>query len=199
IGRNVPLDHLRVLAVTLPEDRLHPDEVNDTLETAFSSDGDLDGYSSGTELLFNVTDAHVEVGAGLIHFVRENDAGNVVLVALAPDRFRLRLHTLARVEHAYRTVEHTQAALHLDREVDVAWGVDDVQPLTLPEAGRRSRSDGDAALLLLLHEVHGRGALVGLADLVRLACEIEDPLGRRRLSGIDVRHDAKIAVVLDLV
>jgi hypothetical protein len=36
-----------------------------------------------------------------------------------------------------------------------------------------------------------------LADLVALAGVIEDPLGRRRLSGIDVRHDAEVAVVLD--
>jgi hypothetical protein len=66
-----------------------------------------------------------------------------------------------------------------------------------PERGGRSRGDGDAALLLLRHEVHGRGAFVHLADLVALAGVIEDPLGRRRLSGIDVRHDAEIAVVLD--
>ncbi len=38
-----------------------------------------------------------------------------------------------------------------------------------------------------------------LTDLVTLAGVIEDPLGRRRLAGIDVRHDAEIAVVLDFV
>ena len=68
---------------------------------------------------------------------------------------------------------------------------------SVPERGGRGRRDGDAALLLLLHPVHGRGAVVHLADLVALAGVIEDPLGRRGLAGIDVRHDAEVAVVLD--
>jgi hypothetical protein len=67
----------------------------------------------------------------------------------------------------------------------------------LPERRGRGRGNRDAALLLLLHEIHGRGAVMHLADLVALAGVIEDPLGRRRLPGIDVGHDAEIAVVLD--
>jgi hypothetical protein len=34
---------------------------------------------------------------------------------------------------------------------------------------------------------------VNLADLVRDAGVEQDPLGRRRLAGIDVRHDADVA------
>ena len=48
-------------------------------------------------------------------------------------------------------------------------------------------------------EVHRRGAFMHLADLVALAGVVEDPLGGRGLPGIDVRHDAEIAVVLDWV
>jgi hypothetical protein len=33
---------------------------------------------------------------------------------------------------------------------------------------------------------------VDFADLVGLARVVQDPLGRRRLTGIDVRHDADI-------
>ena len=94
-------------------------------------------------------------------------------------------------------VEHAQRALDLDGEVDVAGRVDDVEALVVPERGGRGRRDGDAALLLLLHPVHRRGAFMHFADLVALAGVIEDPLGRRRLAGIDVRHDAEVAVVLD--
>src|SRR5581483_5730632 len=36
------------------------------------------------------------------------------------------------------------------------------------------------------------GALVDLADLVGLAGVVEDPLGRRGLAGVDVRHDADV-------
>src|SRR5918995_582655 len=65
--------------------------------------------------------------------------------------------------------------------------------MVAPEAGRRRRRDGDPALLLLLHPVHHGGAFVYLADLVRNSGVEQDALGRRRLSGIDVRHDADVA------
>ena len=64
---------------------------------------------------------------------------------------------------------------------------------SVPGRGRRGGRDRDAALLLLLHPVHRGRALVDLADLVRAARVIEDALGRRRLTGVDVRHDADIA------
>ena len=69
----------------------------------------------------------------------------------------------------------------------------------MPERGRRGGRDRDAALLLLLHPVHRRGAVVDFADLVGLAGIIEDALGGRRLAGIDVGHDAEITIILDSV
>ena len=81
----------------------------------------------------------------------------------------------------------------------MAGRVDDVQALAIPESGGGSRGDGDAALLLLLHEIHGGSAVMHFADLVALAGIIEDALGRRRLAGIDVGHDAEVAIVLECV
>ena len=52
------------------------------------------------------------------------------------------------------------------------------------------------ALLLLFHPVHRGSALVDLADLVGAAGVVEDALGRRRLAGVDMRHDPDIACVL---
>src|SRR6185437_12398428 len=145
----------------------------------------------------DILKAFVEIGAGLIHLVGEDDARNAVLVALTPDGLGLRLDALVAVEHDDGAVEYAQRALDLDGEVDVAGSVDDVQALAGPESGRRGRRDGDAALLLLLHPIHRRGALMHLADLVALAGVIENPLSRRRLARIDVGHDAEVAVVLD--
>src|ERR1700760_3400824 len=81
----------------------------------------------------------------------------------------------------------------------MAGRVDDVETLALPESGRRGGRDGYAALLLLLHPIHRRGAFVHLADLMALAGVVEDPLRGRGLPGIDVGHDAEVSVVLDLV
>ena len=71
-------------------------------------------------------------------------------------------------------------------DVDAVLGQRQVH--ALPEAGRRGRGDRDAALLLLLHPVHGGGAVVHLADLVVDAGVVQDALGRRRLAGVDVRE-----------
>ena len=117
----------------------------------------------------------------------------MVAVGLTPDRLGLRLDARHRAEHRDRAVEHAQRALDLGGEVDVPRRVDDVDPVVAPEAGRRGGGDRDAALLLLHHPVHGRGAVVDLADLVVDPRVEEDPLGSRRLTGIDVRHDADIA------
>jgi hypothetical protein len=83
----------------------------------------------------------------------------------------------------------------------VSRGVDDVDAVlgtkARPEGRRRGGRDRDAALLLLLHPVHRRGAFVHLADFVRLAGVVQNALGRSRLTGIDVGHDADIAIVVE--
>jgi hypothetical protein len=50
----------------------------------------------------------------------------------APHRLGLRLDTGDRVEHRDRAVEHAQRPLDLDREVDVAGRVDDVDAVVVP-------------------------------------------------------------------
>src|SRR5690606_7028414 len=103
-----------------------------------------------------------------------------------------------------RTVEHAHGTLHLDGEVHVAGGVDDVEAVlrvgqvhALPEAGGGGRRDRDAALLLLLHPVHGGGAVVHFTDLVVHAGVEQDALGRGGLASVDVRGNADVAVTLE--
>ena len=140
-----------------------------------------------------VLHGEVEVGADLVHLVDEADARDLVLVGLPPDLLGLGLDALLAVEHGNGTVEHPKAALHLDGEVDVAGGVDQVDLMVFPERGGGSRGDGDTSLLLLFHPVHGGGTVVHLTDLVADTGVEEDALGGRRLAGIDVRHDADVA------
>ena len=167
------------------------------LKLTLRADRKLHRHRLGAEAIDDVFQALKEVSADLVHLVAEHDARHVVTVALTPNRFGLRFDALVGVEHAYRAVEHAQRTLDLDGEIDVAGRVDDVQPLAVPQRSGRGRRNGDAALLLLLHPVHGRGAVMDFADLMALAGVVEDALGRRRLAGIDVRHDAEVAIVLD--
>ena len=104
--------------------------------------------------------------------------------------------TIFNIRAEEATVEDAEGTLDLSGKVDVARSIDDVDANVLPGAGRRSRGNRDAALLLLLHPVHGRSALVHLADTVRDARIEEDALGRRRLAGVDVRHDSDVPATI---
>jgi hypothetical protein len=89
----------------------------------------LDRNRFRAEAIDNIRQALKEIRADLVHLVGEDDARNLVLVALTPDRLGLRLDALIGVEHNDRAVEHAQRALHLDGEVDMAGRVDDVEAL----------------------------------------------------------------------
>ena len=147
-------------------------------------------------------DAMGEVRAHAVHLVDVADARHVVLVREAPVRLGLRLDAGHAVEHDDRAVEHAQAAVHLDREVDVAGRVDHVDLIALPLGRDGGALDRDAALAFLL-EVVGRGAglavlgVVHLDDLVLLAGVIEHALGGRGLARVDVGDDADVAVELE--
>ena len=194
---------LRALRLVVPDERLHRDEIDDALELVFEADGDLQRDGVGAEAVDDRLERALEGGAGAVELVDEADARDAVLVGLTPDGLGLRLDAGDAVEDGDRAVEDAKAALDLHREVDVAGRVDDVDAVldavARPEAGRRGRSDRDAALLLLLHPVHRRGALVHLADLVRDARVVEHALGGRRLPGIDVRHDADVAELVEVL
>ena len=171
---------------------LHLDEVDDALEVGLGAPRELQDERVRLQAVHHHVDGALEVRAGAVHLVHEADTRDVVAVGLTPDRLGLRLDAGDRVEHGDRPVEHAKRALHLDREVDVAGRVDDVDPVVLPDArGRRGR-DRDPALALLDHPVHLGGALVDLAELVGLARVVEDPLGRGRLARVDVGHDPDV-------
>src|SRR5690606_7608102 len=120
----------------------------------------------------------------------------------APDGLGLRLDALVAVEQRDGAVEYAQRTLDFNGEVHVAGGVDDVEAVLLavaifPERRRCRRRDGDPALLLLLHPVHGGSAIMHFADLVALTGIVEHALGRGGLASINVRHDAEIAISID--
>ena len=177
----------------VPHEGGHGDEVDDADELVLGADGQLDGDGGDAEAGAQHLEAAVEVRAHPVHLVDEDDAGHAVLVGLAPDGLGLGLDAGHGVEDGHRAVEHPQRALHLDGEVDVAGGVDQLDGVAPPLGGGGGGGDGDPPLLLLLHPVHGGGAVVDLADLVAAAGVEQDALGRRGLPRVDVRHDPDVA------
>ena len=192
LGRDLLLLPLGAQLV-LPDQRPVADQVHDADEVGLLADRKLDRQRMRAKPVPHRVDRVVEVGAGAVHLVDVGDARHPVLVGLAPDRLGLRLDPGDGVEERDRAVQHPQRALDLDREVHVTGRVDDVDAVVLPGAGRGGGGDRDPPLLLLLHPVHDGSALVDLAHLVGAAREVEDPLRGRRLTGVDVRHDADVA------
>jgi hypothetical protein len=182
--------------LVLPDLRLVLDQVDDALEALLGADRKLDRQRIRSEPVPHRLDRLLVVGAGAIHLVDEGDPRYLVLIGLAPDRLRLRLNPGHGVEQGDGSVEHAQGAFDLDGEVDMARRVDDVDPMLAPLACGCRRGDRDAPFLLLLHPVHDGGAFVNLAHLVGAAGVVEDALGRRRLAGVDVRHDPDVAGLL---
>ena len=204
VGRNVDLVPLGAELLVVPDERLHLDEIDQPDERlvalrATCADRQMDDRWRGLEAILDHVNGAVEVGADAIHLVDEAHPRHLVLVGLTPHRLGLRLDAGDRVEHGDSTVENAQRTLDLDGEVDVAGSVDDVDAVVVPDARRGSRGDGDAPLLLLRHVVHGRGAVVHLADLVALPGVVEDALGRGGLARVDVGHDADVAGALEWV
>ena len=72
-----------------------------------------------------------------------------------------------RIEQSHRAVENAQRPLDLGGEVHVARSIDNVNADIFPGAGGGSGSNRNAALLLLLHVIHGRRAFMHFADAVR--------------------------------
>ena len=86
-----------------------------------------------------------------------------------PDRFALRLHAALGAEHRDGSVEHSQRALHLYRKVNVSrrvyqvYAIVNAVVLVYPMHRGSGAGYGYASLLLLLHGVHNRSALVRFA------------------------------------
>ena len=72
--------------------------------------------------------------------------------------------------------------------------VDDIEAIVFPEAGGSRLLNGNAALLLLLHEVGGRGSVVHLSDLVDLAGQFEDTFGCCGFARIHVGKNPDVPV-----
>src|SRR5690606_21717845 len=203
-GGDVLVLELHALAGFVPDDGFHLDQVDHAFEGVFGADRDDHGHGMGLQAQLQLVVDLEEVGAGAVHLVHEGQARHAVLVGLAPDGLGLGLNAAHGAVHHAGAVQHAHGTLDLDGEVNVTGGIDDVDAMfgvvarhATPEGGRGGRSDGDPALLLLLHPVHGGGTFVGLAQLVVHAGVEQDALGRSGLAGVDVSRDTNIAIALD--
>src|SRR5581483_4373120 len=183
-------------------------------EVFLGADGQENGISIRAEFLAHVGEGVVEIRAGAVHLVDEGDARDLVFGGLAPDGLRLGLDAGDAAEDGDGAIEDAHGALDFGGEIDVAGGVNNINPvrnvpkrlvklvfallggLLGPVTGDGGRSNGDAALALLLHPVRHGVAVIDVANLVDEARVKENALGGRRLHVVNVRGDADIPLVL---
>src|SRR5258708_24688056 len=84
-----------------PDNYFFLEAIDDPDEIIFAAEGELQGNRVGSKTLSNSSDDVVEIRAHAVHLVYETDARDAILVRLAPNRFRLRLHAGDGIEHAH--------------------------------------------------------------------------------------------------
>ena len=135
----------------------------------------------------------IEIGAGAVKLVDEDDARHVVAVSQAPIGLRLRLHAGDTFNDEDRTIQHAQGPVHFNVEVNMAGRINDVDAVVVPHGGHGGGGDGDAALAFLVHVIGGGIAFMHFTDLVGLAGVIQDAFRRGGLARVNMRGDADIA------
>ena len=185
-----------VLAVGAVEiEGLLAEQIDDALEVVLQADGKLHQHGVAVELVAKLLDDFVRIAAGAVHLVDEGQAGHAVSPHLAVDSQRLGLHAAHGAEDEDRPVQHAETSLDLDGEIDVARRIDEVDVVAVPLDRGSGAGDGDAALALQFHVVHG-GAGAAAFDLlhaVDAAGVEEDPLAEGGLARVDVGGNADIA------
>ena len=177
-------------------ERLLQDQIDHALESRLAADGNLHQHGVATQLGPQLLDDLVGIGADAVHLVDEGQPRHVVAAHLAVDRQRLGLHAADGAEHQHRAVEHAQAPLDLDGEIDVAGRVDQVDRGIAPFDLRGGAGDRDAAFLFQLHVVHGgaaAGAVVDFLHAMDSAGIEQDALAERGLARVDVGRNADVA------
>ena len=110
---------------------------------------------------------------------------------------RLGLDALRGVDDEERALAGGKRAVHLIGEIDMAGRVDEVELVGLAVLGlvgeaHGLRLDGDAALALDIHGIEH--LLLHLAE-IEAAGQLDQPVGQRRLSMVDMGDDGEIADV----
>src|SRR5262245_46004870 len=99
--------------------RLHIQQVDNAFESLRSADGQLHRDGIGPQARDDRVVTKLEIRADLVHFIDEADARDLVTIGLAPDGFGLWLNAFLAIKYRHRAVQHAQAALDFNGEIDV--------------------------------------------------------------------------------
>ncbi|KAH3669422.1 hypothetical protein OGAPHI_001543 [Ogataea philodendri] len=194
------LVNTQLLTLTALEiDALTVDDVHHTAQILLGSNRHLNSSSSHLELRVDLLHTPPRISAHSIHLVNESDSWNVVSLHLSIHSDCLRLHTGNSTNHQNSSVQNPQRSLDLDREINMARGVDQVEMVVLvvlvPGTVGCSRLDGDTFLSFEIHMVHlGSNTVFSTNVVDRLdPSRVEQhTLGERGLARVDMGGNTNV-------
>ena len=178
-----------------------------------SRDDNVDGLNSSREGLVQVLLGDLQLQQSSVDLVNNDNRLNSLLQSLSQDSLGLDTDTLNTVDDNQSTVSNTQSSGDLRREVNVTWGVNqvnqeivtlglllDLLAVVIVQASVQrngSRLDGNTSLLLILSGVHESGVTsLGSRDNTGL---LDQRIGQSRFTVIDVGNDGNVTNVRNLV
>ena len=158
------------------------------------------GVRIQAQLRVDLLDHPLDVRRGKIDFVDDRDDRQVVLHREVEVGERLRLDALGGVDQKQHPFAGGERPRHLVGEIDVARRVDQVQgvaPAVLCAVGKRDdlALDRDPALPLDIHVVED---LVLEIAVLHDAGILDQPVGERRLSVVDMGDNAEISDIVHI-
>ncbi len=194
IGWYVGNDVVFWLARFIPYVSFASQQIYNTNEGIFAADWQRHDQRLGAQNFFHLVGYAQEVGADAVKFVNEDQARYFRIVRVAPVGFWLGLNTARTTEYADTAIQYFQRAVHLDGEVNVSGGVNNVKAVPFPETAHRCWLNGNTALSFLLHKVGSGFTFVNLPELVDSTGELENTLGSGGFTGINVGEDTNVSV-----
>ncbi len=136
------------------------------------------------------------VRADSVDLVQEDQRRDAEPLERAHQDACLRLHPLDGRDHEDRTVEHAQDTVYLGDEVGMSRCVDQVHVHVADSERRDGRPDRDPAPAFERERVGLRRSSVDASGLVDHPGLEQKPFGERRLTGVYMRQDPKVELLL---
>src|SRR5690606_28150781 len=204
LRRNILVLELHTLGRLIPDNGFHLDQINHTSKAVFSADWNNYRNRVRLQARLHLVNHLEEVGASTVHLVNKGKAWHLMFVGLAPYRLGLGLNTAHRTINHACAIQYAHGTLNLNGEVHVARGINDIDAMLRagyihapPETGHGRGGNGDSALLLLLHPVGSRCAIMHFTNLMGYTRIKKDTFRGCCLACINVCTDADIAITLN--
>ena len=173
--------------------RAHVEDVHDAADLVLRPDRQMNGDAARRELVLDLRQRAVEVGAFAVEHVHEQDPRQPELVGEVLDARSAHLQPHDRVDDDQRSLHDAERAAGLALKARITRNVDEVDLAALPaRVGERQR-DRHLPLLLVLVPVGDRGAGVDRTQSIDLVGLIQQRLDEGRLARPAMADDGDVA------